>query len=221
MSALVNLEALTRPFPKSAIRQRKGGGGVTLDYLEGHTVIRRLNEATGNNWSLSVLDISERTMGGQTLIMARVALTIPGHGSREALGVQMVNERGGEDLLKGAITDALKKAATLFGVGLELYGPDYEAGEAQQPQRPPQATQRPVQPFQQAGGRGVPYNGPSSPPASVSASAAQLLLIKRLQGGKPAPDGLTMKAASELIERLQQAVQSPAVDMFVDAEEGS
>ena len=28
---------------------------------------------------------------------------------------------------KGAVSDALKKAATLFGVGLELYGPDYEA----------------------------------------------------------------------------------------------
>jgi hypothetical protein len=58
-----------------------------------------------------------------------VALTIPGLGTREHIGVQAVEERGGEDLVKGAITDALKKAATLFGVGLELYGPDYEAGE--------------------------------------------------------------------------------------------
>lgn len=125
----VNLEALTRPFPREAIRQRKGGGGVMLDYVEGHTVIRRLNEATGNRWNLSVLDISERQLGGQTLITARVALTIPDLGSREALGVQLVSERGGEDLVKGAVTDALKKAATLFGVGLELYGPDYEASQ--------------------------------------------------------------------------------------------
>ncbi len=43
------------------------------------------------------------------------------------MGVQKVSERGGEDLVKGAITDAMKKAATLFGVALELYGPDYGA----------------------------------------------------------------------------------------------
>ena len=122
----VNLEILTRPFPREAIKTRKGGGGMLLSYVEGHTVIHRLNEATGNNWSLSILDISERGIAGKALVTVRVALTLPGMGSREALGVQLVSDNGGEDLVKGAVTDALKKAATMFGVGLELYGPHYE-----------------------------------------------------------------------------------------------
>lgn len=134
----VNLEILTRPLPNSAIKTRKGGGNKDLRYVEGHTVIHRLNEATGNNWSLSILDISERTLGKQTLLTARVALTLPGLGSREAIGVQLVSDNGGEDLAKGCITDGLKKAATLFGVGLELYGPDYESAPAAPPQHPTQ-----------------------------------------------------------------------------------
>jgi len=65
------------------------------------------------------------------------------------MGVQMVSERGGEDLVKGAITDAMKKAATLFGVGLELYGPDY-GDNAQDTPRPAPTQQRPAERAQQA-----------------------------------------------------------------------
>lgn len=129
----VDLDLLTKPFPKTAIKQRQAGGGRSLDYVEGHTVIHRLNEATGNRWDMEVRDITSKDLGANTLMIARVALTLPGLGTREGLGVQMVHERGGEDLVKGCITDALKKAATLFGVGLELYGPDYEAGEVSGP----------------------------------------------------------------------------------------
>jgi len=119
----VNLEILTRPFPPEAIKQREGGGRRKLSYVEAHTVIRRLNEATGFNWSFSVL---KETQEGD-LLKAHVCLTIPGLGSREHVGVQKISANGGEDLHKGAISDGLKKAATLFGVGLELYGNDYEA----------------------------------------------------------------------------------------------
>jgi hypothetical protein len=125
----IDRDKLTQPFPRSAIKQRQAGGGRMLDYIEGHAVIHRLNDATDNCWDMEVKDISSKEIGQNTLMIARVALHIPGLGTREGLGVQMVHERGGEDLVKGCITDALKKAATLFGVGLELYGPDYEAGD--------------------------------------------------------------------------------------------
>lgn len=128
----VDLDILTRPFPESAIKQREGGGGRMLDYVEGHTVIHRLNEATGNDWSLEVKKLEFRS----DLTIAHVALTLPGLGTREHIGIQEVRGAAG-DLTKGAITDAIKKAATLFGIGLELYGPDYEAGEVDtRPQRP-------------------------------------------------------------------------------------
>lgn len=143
----VDLNILTRPFPASAIKQRAGGGGKMLDYVEGHTVIHRLNEATGNTWDMTIKSISRQDLGnGQSLLTAHVAITIPGLGTREHIGIQEV--RGGGDLVKGCVTDALKKCATLFGVGLELYGPDYEAGETDAPQAPRQIRQ--AAPQQQA-----------------------------------------------------------------------
>jgi hypothetical protein len=110
--------------------------------VEGHSVIHRLNEATGNRWDLSVRAIDQMQIGTQTIVRAHVALSIPGLGTREHIGVQAVADRSGEDLVKGAITDALKKAATLFGVGLHLYGPDYEAGEVAHAAPPPPAVVR-------------------------------------------------------------------------------
>ena len=134
MTDQVDIQKLTKPFPREAVKQREGSRGKLLDYVEGHTVIRRLNEATGNRWNFSVLRIEERDRivrmrDGErevTEIKALVELDIPGLGKRQHVGVQLVGAGGGEDLYKGAITDALKKAATLFGVALELYGDDYE-----------------------------------------------------------------------------------------------
>lgn len=131
----INLGKLTEAFPRNAIKTRRGGGGKDLQYVEGHTVIHRLNDATGNQWNLELRALDTMQLGNRTMLRAHVALTLPGLGTREHIGIQMVDERGGEDLVKGAVTDALKKAATLFGVGLELYGPDYEAVE--RPDAPP------------------------------------------------------------------------------------
>jgi len=46
-------------------------------------------------------------------------LEIPGLGARQAQGVQAIDPGSGEDLLKGASSDALKKCATLFGVPVD------------------------------------------------------------------------------------------------------
>jgi len=134
------ITALERPFPTQAIKQRDGGGGRTFDYVETQTVIRRLNEATMNNWSYRITRFEWR---GELLITTG-ELTIPGLGTRSGTGVQKVHERGGEDLVKGAASDGLKNCARMFGVGLDLYGPDLESGEVASP--PPQQrrqTQRP------------------------------------------------------------------------------
>ncbi len=125
------LEALGKPFPKTAIKQRRGGGGKSLSYVETHTVIHRLNSATNGDWSFHIRDVQWRN----DVLMVQGELTIPGLGTRSGFGVQQVVERAGEDLVKGAASDALKKCATLFGVALELYGSDYEANV------PPQAPQ--------------------------------------------------------------------------------
>lgn len=127
-------KALMVPFPRSAIKYREEHG-TRLPYVEAHTVLRRLIDATDNTFDVAVLEQSVQPNGKTSKgadkfqITARVRLTIPGLGSREHMGVQGVVAGGGEDLAKGAISDAIKKAATLFGVALDLYGPDYEAGE--------------------------------------------------------------------------------------------
>ncbi len=116
------LAALSEKFPKAAIKQREGARGKQLDYLETHTVIHRLNSAA-KTWDWKLTQLQQQG----DLLIAIGELTIPGLGTRTGIGVQKVSERGGEDLVKGASSDAMKKAATLFGVGLELYGPDYGA----------------------------------------------------------------------------------------------
>jgi hypothetical protein len=135
------LDALGKAFPREALKQRSGGGGKPFTYIETHTCINRLNAATNGEWSFRLVDVQWRA----DLLIVQGELTIPGLGTRSGFGVQKVAERAGEDLVKGASSDALKKCATLFGVGLELYGPDYEAGEIAPPQQRPQATQRPPQ----------------------------------------------------------------------------
>lgn len=131
------LKRLTAPFPKEALRKReigKKGSGKWVDYIPGHTVIHRLNDCTGNDWNLEILDLTSDKAGSGEVLRAHVRLTIPGLGSREHIGIQSLYAGGGEDLIKGVITDALKKAATLFGVGLELYGEDFEDENYQPPQ---------------------------------------------------------------------------------------
>ena len=149
--------ALAEPFPPAALKRRNDRGS-TFTYVEGHTVFRRLIDATGNRFDVQVIEQSI-TPYGQTskgadrvIITARVRLTIPDLGSREHMGVQVTSIGSGEDLYKGAISDAIKKAATLFGVGLDLYGPDYEAGEvddhpgSQRPAPRRDAPERPPEP---------------------------------------------------------------------------
>lgn len=137
------LERLGKPFPREAIKQRRAGNSSKpLDYVEGHTVIRRLNAATGGKWSWSIKSFEFRplpkTSNGneQSLVVVTGELTIDGLGTRAGIGVQKVTENGGEDLVKGASTDALKKAATMFGVALDLYGDDYEDQPAAPASRP-------------------------------------------------------------------------------------
>lgn len=158
ISTDVDLGLLTAPFPRTAIKSRTVGGGRSLSYVEGHTVIHRLNAATGNCWDMQVVAIESMAIGNQTVLRAHVRLSIPGLGTREHVGVQSIADRAGEDLVKGAVTDALKKCATLFGVGLELYGPDYGSGEIEsepEPKTPAKAKDKTAALVEVASARGL------------------------------------------------------------------
>lgn len=133
------LNSLSEPFPPQAIEKREGGGGKMLDYVATETVIRRLNNTVGI-WDFKITDTKVMPAGDAQLLVIWGEMTIPGLGTRAGTGVQVIHPRGGEDMWKGAASDCLKKCATLFGVGIDLYGPDLEAGEIpQQNNVPPRA----------------------------------------------------------------------------------
>lgn len=134
---------------KSWIKTRKQGG-TTLSYIGGHTVIHLLNKAFGFGWSFEIVreDIVEsvpkpatewvnrkkeykRDSNGQMIMEAQPPvvkvlgrLSVPGYGVKEQYGSKVLI--GGateqESAFKSASTDAMKKCASLFGIGLELWG---------------------------------------------------------------------------------------------------
>ena len=115
-----------------------------LDYVETHTVITRLNEAFNGTWSFEAVEY--KTMEGEIIVKGR--LTAEGI-SKEQFGSNEIHRHKGQDGgkgvpisvgddLKAAASDALKKCATLFGVGLHLY--DKPDRPAQRQQQRPQQT---------------------------------------------------------------------------------
>lgn len=115
---------LLEPFPQSLIEEKN-----SKRYI-GHEHIRmRVIEATGNQFDWTVTGREIRDQDG--VIRARKSgtippvmivdgvLTIPGLGARAGTGVQVLEENAGEDTYKAAESDAFKRAAMAFGVGLQ------------------------------------------------------------------------------------------------------
>jgi hypothetical protein len=136
-------EVITRTLPRELIKQREGGGKKVLSYVSGSTVIDLLNEAFGYLWSWEVTaqfiqESQPRKKYNSTemepqgpVAHVRGTLSVPvmqpdgsmimliksGFGSKTVLGGQADQEH----VFKAAATDALKKAASLFGIGAQLY----------------------------------------------------------------------------------------------------
>ena len=148
-------ELLEKPFMPAQIRQRKGRNGM-LDYVEGHTVIQRLNEALEGEWSFEIMHHEVREE--EVLVVGKLSA---GPVVKMAFGGSQVTrerESGGVvslgDDLKAAATDALKKCATFLGVGLHLYADKPIGGRAPAPRPGAPAPTR------------VPPGGPRSPAAA-------------------------------------------------------
>jgi hypothetical protein len=75
-------------------------------------------------------------------------LTIPGFGIREQFGTKTLigGSSEQEGASKSAATDALKKCATLFGIGLELYDDKAPAPQTQTRTQPTYSNTRPAAP---------------------------------------------------------------------------
>ena len=131
---------LNQPLPKEAIKQREGGRGMMLDYLEGWWVKQNANKIFGvDNWNylpiweemkhIVLPDYKDR----QGKIKKTGLYTIPGKVTviindkkvtKSDIGVvQYYGEEGKEMAIKGCVTDSLKRCFSAFGeqFGLLLY----------------------------------------------------------------------------------------------------
>lgn len=130
-------DVLTRPFTAEQIKQRQGQGGKMLSYVETHAVIARLNEGC-DAWSFEVVE--HTILDEEVVVIGK--LVADGVTKMAFGGSTIARDRDGHpvsiaDAAKAASSDALKKAASLLGVALELYGAG--AAEATSAQVAPRA----------------------------------------------------------------------------------
>jgi hypothetical protein len=118
-------QQLTEPFPQEMERSLNKGG-ANLTYIPVSEVINRMNKVLGvEQWSFTVR--SWQHLGTSIVAHVRVKANIDGVTvTREGVGGQKIklNKQGDPldlgDEVKGAVSDALKKAVQTLGVGLYL-----------------------------------------------------------------------------------------------------
>ncbi len=128
---------LAAPFD-STFRDTRGG--IELEYITGERAVTRLNEVLGvGGWSFRVLQHGFNEEADEIWVLAELQAMIDGTPIvRQQFGSQKVkrSRSSGSPLdigfdLKGATTDALKKCASLIGVGLYLSRKEAQPQQAQ------------------------------------------------------------------------------------------
>ena len=111
------INSLGVPFSKNLVKARRQAG-KSLSYLETHSVIDRLNAVWKDKWSFEIVEI----LKGGEYVVVKGRLSSPEGTVKENFGSGRLFQKGDPgDSYKSAASDCLKKCATLFGVGLELY----------------------------------------------------------------------------------------------------
>lgn len=142
------VDFLLQRTPRHEIKLRQGRGGMQFSYVEHGYVTERLNMVFGFNWDFEVVDkqiledevvvearLTVRTPTGQTIVKTQFGgADIKRHASGQKSGRPLSIA----DDLKAAASDALKKCASLLGIGLDLYGRDrpYDDDEPEPPKTP-------------------------------------------------------------------------------------
>ncbi len=133
--------ALLKKFktPKEKIKFRPGPGNTKLKYVDGKYVIEKLNELFGMYWDFEVIE--ERMDGKHITVKGQLTIKKPTLLDNRPImlevikktqfGSQVVNMQKGTERpvelgndFKAAATDALKKCASMLGIGLDLYDSD-------------------------------------------------------------------------------------------------
>jgi hypothetical protein len=194
-------EILETPFPTSLRRTRRGGHGRELTYVETHNYIRRLNQAFEGDWSFNITEHTRTD--DEVIVLGRLCA---GGVEKAAFGGSNLtrNRETGTpvslaDDLKAAASDALKKAASLLGIGLDLYSETTE-----QPAVPP----APLRPQTRTEGEGdllTERQHRAILGLSSKNGLSEAELGRWVQSTYGAPlDKLDQRNASEVITKLNQ-----------------
>ncbi len=214
----MNRELLEKPFNPDQIKQREGNFGKMLEYIEGHAVIQRLNDAFDSDWSFEIVKHGIMTDTDEVLVLGKL---IAGDIVKTQFGssrITRARESGDmislSDDLKAAATDALKKAATLLGVGLHLYAGAKTANP--NPNRPNTTHNRPANSGNGGNGSGNKHGGNGNGRISSAQYKYAMNLAKDASMTKAqlnqhcvqtygsVLDYLSRKDASNLIDSLRQ-----------------
>lgn len=169
------IEELAKPLDPSLIKQRQGGGGTMLDYVEGHEVQNIADRIFGAGcWSNRVVSSITVPIQGTTLVKFEViqrvsvsdenGLTLAEHDGLGAAVIDTARARpdDAEFQSKAAATDALKRAFVNLGnaFGRHLYDKDDPNRHAQQAAAPAQGANPAARAYNRANGQqGAPTNG--------------------------------------------------------------
>ncbi len=166
-----SINVITRPLPKDKIKKRPGKAGMSFSYITPDFVIETLNEAFQFNWGTRIV---HQAMYDNVAVVG-LELSVPAaDGSpvtKQQFGsCEVTRGLGTGEAFKGAASDALKKCATLLGLGLELYrDDDTSSGPSKPPSFTPPKTPpaRPSTPQ-----RGTAPPAPPRPPADRETTVA-------------------------------------------------
>lgn len=201
------LRELRKTVDPNLIRQRAGrrdrnGNIHMVEYVEWHTVADILDEHAPN-WGHTVKDI--RPIGD--IVTVTVAITIDGI-TREGVGT---GKTASETGIKKAEHDALKRAAVKFGIARELYKREFDSIEQDEnaPANEPQAITDPVAKSlgDMITGKQLGMIRAIAREANIDASSECSQLMHCTV------EELSKRAASDLIEHLQNLQRNGAVQM--------
>src|SRR6476620_4717620 len=150
------VDFLLQRTPTKEIKYRQGRGGMQFAYVEHGYVTERLNSVFGFNWDFEIVDkqileeevivearLTVRTPGGQTIVKTQFGgADIKRHSS----GAKSGRPLSIADDYKAAASDALKKCASLLGIGLDLYGRDRPYDMESIAANTPPVVERPTKP---------------------------------------------------------------------------
>lgn len=222
-----SIKILKQPFEGSQLRTRKGKSGMTFTYVDGALVVERLNEAFGHRWSWAILEWAMRPIeGGSNDVKVQGRLTVKDGDeliTKDAWGGVLVRPNSMDceaDMLKAASTDALKKAASLFGVALHLYSDEVDTGDDEPRRDEPKRERTQSQQSKPPTSKGQQKGGASTakPPARLSGEQSARIATLIADVGMPEdvltdkvktkygvkPEQLSPEQAAAVIDYLEQ-----------------